>query len=63
MRSSGGIDVKWIAPQRSAYALPPMRDPDGARRRERTNALIVTVLSLGCTGLAIFDLFLFALHA
>jgi len=37
-----------------------MPDSTATERSERANALIVTVLTLACTVLAIFDLFLLA---
>jgi hypothetical protein len=56
MPASGPSDVKWIAPERPSY-LPPMAIQE---RSERANALIVIALTLACTILAIFDLFLLA---
>lgn len=58
--TSGSSDVKWIAPDRQAYLPPPMSKTAIRERSERANALIVIVLTLACTVLAIFDLFLLA---
>ena len=57
--ASGSLDVKWIRPDTPAHLPPPMaKSVQG--RTERTNALIVIVLTLACTALSIFDLFLLA---
>ncbi len=58
--ASGPPDVKWIRPDGPAYLPPPMAESTATERSERANALIVTVLTLACTVLAIFDLFLLA---
>ncbi len=58
--TSGPADVKWIAPDRPAYLPPPMSKTAIRERSERANALIVIGLTLACTALAIFDLFLLA---
>jgi len=58
--TSGAPDVKWIAPDRPAYLPPPMSKSAMKERSERANAMIVIVLTLACTALAIFDLFLLA---
>ncbi len=58
--TSGAPDVRWIAPDRPAYLPPPMSKSAMKERSERANALIVLVLTLACTALAIFDLFLLA---
>jgi hypothetical protein len=58
--ASGPPDVKWIRPDRPAHLPPPMPESTARERRERANTLIVTVLTLACTLLAIFDLFLLA---
>jgi len=58
--ASGPPDVKWIRTDRSTYVPPPMPSSTARERAERTNALIVVVLTLACTALAIFDLFLLA---
>jgi hypothetical protein len=57
---SGAPDVRWIRPDRPAYLPPPMSKTAIRERSERANALIVIVLTLACTALAIFDLFLLA---
>jgi hypothetical protein len=58
--ASGLPDVKWIRPDTPTY-LPPRMSKSALRERtERANALIVIVLTLACTALAIFDLFLLA---
>jgi hypothetical protein len=58
--ASGAPDVKWIRPDRPAYLPPPMSNAAATGRSERVNALIVIVLTLACTVLAVFDLFLLA---
>ena len=58
--ASGAPDVKWIRPDRQAYLPPPMSKTAIRERSERANAMIVIVLTLACTALAIFDLFLLA---
>jgi hypothetical protein len=58
--ASDSSDVKWIRPDGPAYLPPPMSKSTATERSERANALIVTVLTLACTVLAIFDLFLLA---
>jgi hypothetical protein len=58
--ASGAPDVKWIAPDRQSYLPPPMSKSAATERSERANAMIVIVLTLACSVLAIFDLFLLA---
>lgn len=58
--ASGSLDVKWIRPDRPTHLPPPMLKSTVRERTERANALIVIVLTLACTALAIFDLFLLA---
>jgi hypothetical protein len=58
---SGSSDVRWIRPDRLAYLPPPASKAPVQERSERANALIVIALTLACTVLAIFDLFLLAL--
>ncbi len=58
--ASGSSDVRWIRPDRPAYLPPPTSKSAVKERSERANALIVLVLTLACTALAIFDLFLLA---
>ena len=58
--ASGLPDVKWIPPAKPTH-LPPRMPKSAVRERsERANALIVIVLTLACTALAIFNLFLLA---
>jgi hypothetical protein len=57
---STGLDVKWIRDDRPTYLPPPMLK-SAQERTERANALIVTALTLACTAVALFDLFLAAL--
>ncbi len=54
----GGHEVRWIGPRRDVY-LPPPR-PTGRSRSEQAPAIIVILLTLACTALCIFDLFLLA---
>ncbi|MGA2322118.1 MAG: hypothetical protein ABSG95_15520 [Solirubrobacteraceae bacterium] len=58
--ASGPSDVKWIRPDTLSYLPPPPSESAIRERTERANALIVIVLTLACTALAIFDLFLLA---
>jgi hypothetical protein len=58
--ASDAPDVKWIRPDRPAYLPPPASKAAIRERSERANALTVIVLTLACTVLAIFDLFLLA---
>jgi hypothetical protein len=57
--TSGPTDVKWIRPDTPAHLPPPMAK-SVQEHTERANALIVIVLTLSCTAVAIFDLFLLA---
>jgi hypothetical protein len=56
-------EVRWIPSHTSAH-LPPLAltssKSDATERAERVNAAIVVVLTLACTALSIFDLFLLA---
>ena len=61
--TSGPSDVKWIAPDSHAYVPPPMGASRAVERSERANALIVILLTLACTILAIYDLFILAAGA
>ncbi len=61
--ASAGADVKWLRPDRPAHLPPPMSASQATERSERANALIVIALTLACSGLAIFDLFLLAAGA
>jgi hypothetical protein len=58
--ASGSPDVKWIRPDTPAYLPPPMPKSTIQERAERANALIVIVLTLACTAMSLFDLFLLA---
>jgi hypothetical protein len=58
--ASGAPDVKWIAPDRPAYLPPPASKIAIQERSERATARIVIVLTLACTVLALYDLFLLA---
>ncbi len=55
----GSPDVKWIRADSPAYLPPPMLK-SAQQRAERTNALIVIVLTLACTALSVLDLFMLA---
>jgi hypothetical protein len=52
-------DVKLIRPDSQAY-LPPMSPSGATERSERATARIVIVLTIACTVLALYDLFLLA---
>lgn len=56
--ASGPPDVKWIRPDGPVYLPPSMSKTTLDDRTERTNALIVIVLTLACTLLSLYDLFL-----
>lgn len=58
--ASGAPDVKWIHSDRPAHLSSSMSKAAVEDRTERTNALIVTVLTLACTALSLYDLFLLA---
>jgi hypothetical protein len=58
--ASGSRDVQWIRPDTPTYLPPPMSKSAARERTERANALIVIALTLACTALAVFDLFLLA---
>jgi hypothetical protein len=60
MSGAPGPDVKWIRPDRPAYLAPPTARSDATERSERANAMIVICLTLACTVLALYDLFLLA---
>lgn len=55
--------VQWLAPDSYAVPLAVAARGDIKRQTERANALIVIGLTLACTALAIFDLFLLAAGA
>jgi hypothetical protein len=56
----GQPKVEWIRPHAPRYAPRQMLKSTGQERSERTNAMIVIVLTLACTAMAIVDLFLLA---
>lgn len=58
--ASGAPDVKWIRPDRPTYMAPPIAKSQATEHSERAIALIVIVLTLACTVLALYDLFLLA---
>jgi len=58
--ASGSSEVTWIRPDRPTHLPPPMPKSAAGERTERANALIVIALTLACTALAVFDLFLLA---
>jgi hypothetical protein len=58
--ASGPSDVKWIRPGGSPYLPAPMSKSMAVEHSERANAVVVIVLTLACTALAVFDLFLLA---
>jgi hypothetical protein len=60
MTSSGIPDVKWVRQKTSSYVLPPMPELRSDEQQEKVNAFIVTLLTVACTVLALFDLFLLA---
>ncbi len=59
--TSGSTEVKWIRPD-AAHLPYPMAKPT-AQHSERARALIVIALTLACTLLAVYDLFLLAAGA
>jgi hypothetical protein len=58
--ASGSMEVNWIRPDRLAHPPPRMSNSDVQGGSDRAKALIVIVLTLGCTALSFFDLFLLA---
>src|ERR1700683_305203 len=58
--ASDSSDVKWIRADGPAYLRPPSSKATATGAGEGENAPIVTALTLACTVLAIFDLFLLA---
>jgi hypothetical protein len=58
--ASGSPDIKWIRPGTPAYPPSPMPRSSMRERTEQTNAMIVIVLTLACTALSLYDLFLLA---
>ncbi len=61
--ASSAPDVTWIRPDSQAYLPPPMSQAQATERSERATARIVIVLTLACTVLALYDLFLLAAGA
>jgi len=53
---SGSPNIRWVPPEEPKYLLPPM--PELEDRHENTSRLVVTVLTVACTLLALFDVFL-----
>ncbi len=60
---ASAADVRVIRLDRPSYLPPPMPGSQATARSERAHALVVIVLTLACTALAIFDLFLLAAGA
>jgi hypothetical protein len=58
--ASGSTEVKWIRSDRLTHPPPRMSNSNVQGGTERARALIVIVLTLGCTVLSFFDLFLLA---
>jgi hypothetical protein len=58
--TSGSLNVSWIRPDRPTHLPPPTPRSQAAGGRERSDALVVIVLTLACSTLAVFDLFLLA---
>ena len=58
--ANGPTDVKWIRPDGQPYRSSPGSRSAGTARGDQANAWIVIVLTLACTTLALFDLFLLA---
>jgi hypothetical protein len=56
--SPSAHSVAWIRPESATHAPPPL--PRVTDRSEGTSAIIVIGLTLACTALSIFDLFLLA---
>jgi hypothetical protein len=51
------VDVRFEQPGRPEFTVAP---PAAKARTDHTSALIVMMLTLACTALSIFDLFLLA---
>jgi hypothetical protein len=59
--TSGPADVRWIRPPGTPSPwMPPAPSASARDHTDRVQALIVIVLTLACTALAVFDLFLLA---
>ncbi len=57
---AGAHQVVWDRPEWQVR-VPPPPPPTAGDHSERTRAVTVVVLTLACTALSIFDLFLLAL--
>jgi hypothetical protein len=60
---SDASNVQWIRPDRPAYLPPSTSTASVAGRSARATAMIVIALTLACTFLAVYDLFLLAAGA
>ncbi len=60
---ASAANVRVLRPDGPSYLPPPMPGSQATAHSERTHALVVIVLTLACTALAIFDLFLLAVGA
>lgn len=60
MTSGDTPDVKLVPEDTPTCALPLLPELRSEEKRERVNTIVVTVLSVACTVLALFDLFLLA---
>ena len=60
---ASAANVKVVRLDGPSYLPPPMPSSQATTHSERTHALVVIVLTLACTALAIFDLFLLAVGA
>ncbi len=60
---ASAANVRVIRPDRPSYLPPPVPGSRATVGSERARALVVIVLTLACTALAIFDLFLLAAGA
>jgi len=58
--TSGAPDVKWVRPDGPTYRATPISKSQATERSERANAMIAIALTLACTVLALYDLFLLA---
>ncbi len=60
---ASAANVRVIRPDGPSYLPPPVPRSQATAHSERARALVVIVLTLACTALAIFDLFLLAAGA
>jgi hypothetical protein len=58
--ASDSPNVRWIRPDALVHHAPPLPGAAVGGHAERTRALIVILLTLACTALALYDLFLLA---